>query len=50
MSADATIGIMDDEMYEFCVCENANLWALNAILASTCDLLLSPSEGNNRDS
>ena len=33
-----------------CVCENANLWALNVILVFTYDLLLSPSERNNRDS
>ena len=33
-----------------CVCKNASLCSLNVTLVSTYDLLLSPSERNNRDS
>lgn len=41
MSADANIGIMDDELYDLCLRKKAGLCALTVLLAATCDLLLS---------
>ena len=47
MSADASIGIMDDEMYDLRLRETGS-WAQNVIVVYMCDLLLMPSKRNDR--